>query len=135
MLPGRPGMSTQRSYAARLGCGTALTYETPTFVPAVGEVVPCRRHGFCPVTSRDVGDGRGVGRAARTTHRRSQGELMAFMRSRPVMTIHALRRQGFTLRILNTAQRSGLVDVDLVMGRVTLHAHPLSCPPDEAEAG
>jgi len=124
MLTSRPGGSTQRTYSARLGCGTALTYEAPTFVPAVGELVPCRRHGFCPVTSRDPGDGRGAGLGPRMMRSTSQEDLLAFLNSRPVTTVHGLRRHRFTLRMLWTAQGSGLIDVDLVAGRVTLRACP-----------
>ncbi|WP_448624994.1 hypothetical protein [Geodermatophilus sp. URMC 64] len=120
MPTNRLGSSTQAIYSARLDCGSALAYEAATFVPAVGEVVPCRRHGFCPVTSRDGGDGRGVDRVGRTTRRRSLGDLMAFMNSRPVTTLHALRHHRFTLRLLSAAQNSGLLDLDLATGRVTL---------------
>ncbi len=120
MLANRPGKTTKALYSARLGCGSVLAYEAPTYVPAVGEVVPCRRHGFCPVTSRDAGDGRGVDRVGRTTRRRSLGDLMAFMISRPVTTVHELRRHGFTLRLVSTAQSRGLLDIDFVTGRVAL---------------
>ncbi|MGK5115687.1 MULTISPECIES: hypothetical protein [unclassified Geodermatophilus] len=107
----------RRSYTATLWCDKVLTYEAPTFVPDVGEIVPCRRHGFCAVRSREGGDGRGEA-TPRAGYRRSHGEMRAFLRGRPDTTIHALRRNGFSLRLVAAAQRDGLVDVDLVTGRV-----------------
>jgi hypothetical protein len=111
-----------RTYDASLCCGTVLTYEAATFVPEVGEVVPCRRHGWCAVESRDSGDGRAGGGTRRVMHRRSQSELITFLRGRPVTTVHALRRKHFTLRVITAAQHDGLVDVDLATGRVALSA-------------
>lgn len=119
MLTSRLKSSARRTYTARLCCGIVLTYETSTFVPDVGAVVPCRRHGFCAVRSRDGGDGRGGG-TARVVRRRSQSELIAFLSSRSDTSVHALRRQGFTLRLIAAAERDGLVDVDLVTGRVAV---------------
>ncbi len=110
----------QRSYAARLSCGAVLTYEASSFVPAFGAVVPCRHHGFCEVEWREMCDGRGTGAAARSSQRRSQAELLAFLNGRPVTTIHVLRRQRFTLRMIAAAHKAGHVDVDLVTGRVSL---------------
>jgi hypothetical protein len=111
---------TRRTYAARLCCGTVLTYEAANFVPDVGETVPCRRHGFCTVNSRDESDGRGVGSAHRAVRRRSQHELVAFLKTRPVTSIHTLRQHRFTLRVVAAAQKEGLVHLDLVAGRVVL---------------
>jgi hypothetical protein len=111
---------SRRIYAAKLQCGYVLTYEASTFVPDVGEVVPCRRHGFCRVTSREGGDGRGMGTGVRNVHPRSQSELMAFLRQRPVTTVHALRRARFSLRLVTAAQKNGLVAVDLLSGQVLL---------------
>ena len=111
---------TRRTYAARLCCGTVLTYEAANFVPDVGETVPCRRHGFCTVRTRDASDGRGVGGAHRAAHRRSPGELVAFLRTRPVTSIHTLRQHRFTLRVVAAAHQEGLVHLDLVAGRVVL---------------
>jgi hypothetical protein len=111
---------TRRTYAARLCCGTVLTYEAANFVPDVGETVPCRRHGFCTVNSRDESDGRGVGSAHRAVRRRSQHELVAFLKTRPVTSIHTLRQHRFSLRVVAAAQKEGLVHLDLVAGRVVL---------------
>jgi hypothetical protein len=47
-----------------------------------------------------------------------QSELVAWLRDRPVTTVHALRREGFTLRLVAAAERDGVVDVDLDAGRV-----------------
>ncbi len=118
---------TRKTYAARLFCGTVLTYEAASFVPLVGDIVPCRRHGFCTVESTDEGDGRDDGnahreprRAHQAPRRRSQGELVAFLRTHSVTSIHTLRRHRFTLRVVAAAQKEGLVHVDLVAGRVVL---------------
>jgi hypothetical protein len=113
-------MRAHRTYAARLCCGTVLTYEAANFLPDVGEMVPCRHHGFCTVHSTDQGDGRGVGSTHRAPGRRSQGELVAFLRTRSVTSIHTLRQHRFTLRVVAAAQKEGLVHLDLVAGRVVL---------------
>jgi hypothetical protein len=47
---------------------------------------------------------------------------MAYLRGRPDTTIHALRRNGLSLRLVAAAQKDGLVDVDLVTGRVAVRA-------------
>jgi hypothetical protein len=114
-----PGGSS-RTYTARLRCGVVLTYEAFTFVPDVEEVVPCRRHGYCPVASRGHVDAREAPRPGRTVHRRSLGELLDFLSRRPVSSVHTLRQNRFTLRTVMAAQRDGLVDVDLVTGRIAL---------------
>ena len=118
--PPGPRATARRTYAAELCCGVVLTYEVPSFLPDVGESVPCLRHGFCRVASRAAGDGRGVGTVVRTLDRRSQPELLAFLRQTPVTTVHVLRRQRFPLRMVTAAQRDGHLDVDLATGRVTL---------------
>jgi len=115
----RSGGEVGRSYAATLGCGSVLTYEASSFLPDVGEVVPCRRHGFCEVVVRDHSDGRSRGRTGAVPPR-SQRELLAFLGGWRVTTVHVLRRRRFTLRVVLEAQRAGLVDVDLVSGRVAL---------------
>ena len=46
--------------------------------------------------------------------------LVDFLRSRPETTVDVLRAQRFSLRIVVAAQEKGLVDVDLVSGRVAL---------------
>ena len=124
------GMRTHRTYSAKLGCGTVLTYEAASFLPGVGDSVPCRRHGFCTVHSRDAGDGRGT-RTHRATRRRSQGELVAFLRTRRVASVHTLRQHRFTLRVVARAQKDGLVHLDLVAGRVVLRRHGPVLPPGD----
>jgi hypothetical protein len=128
----RPEERARRTYAASLRCGVVLTYEAPTFVPRVGDVVPCRRHGYCTVRSRDQTDGRAHGGERRLRSRRSQEELIAFLIHRPVTTVHVLRRQRFSLRQVVAAEQSGLVQVDLETGRVCLRG-PTSR--DSARAG
>jgi hypothetical protein len=114
----RLGGDPLRTYTATLYCDNVLTYEAPTLVPDVGEVVPCRRHGFCAVKSREMGGGHGGSAAGRAARRNSQTELVAFPREHPTTTIHELRRCRFPLRLLAAAQKEGLVDVDFVTGRV-----------------
>ena len=121
---------SHRTYAAKLCCGTVLTYEAASFVPDVGETVPCRRHGFCTVNSRDEVDGRGAGNVRPVTRRRSQEELVAFLSTRSVTSVHTLRQHRFTLRVVAAAHEQGLVHLDLVAGRVVLGngapgAHPV----------
>ena len=123
------GMRTHRTYSAGLSCGTVLTYEAASFLPDVGDSVPCRRHGFCTVDSRDASDGRSTPDAHRVTRRRSQGELVAFLRTRSVTSVHTLRTHRFTLRVVARAQKDGLVHLDLVAGRVVLRGHGPGAPP------
>jgi hypothetical protein len=106
-------------FTAILRCGTQLSYEERSFVPATGDVVPCRRHGYCPVslTGRTTHGGRGW---FPRSHRRSQDELLAWLGRQREATVHALRRQRFTLRMVAVAEQAGLVDLDLIRGRVTL---------------
>ena len=111
-----------RTYTARLSCGTVLTYEAATFVPEVEESVPCRRHGYCSVTSRDRTDARAFREPSRRAQRRSQAELLDFLRRRPITSIHALKQNRFTLRIVTAAEKDGLVDVDLLTGQIALRS-------------
>ena len=120
---GRP-VEGRRRYAATLSCGVVLAYEAHTLLPAVGEAVPCHRHGYCAVSMRgSMRPQRSrTSRAARP--RRSQEELLAFLSYCPVTTVHVLRRNRFTLRTVAAAQRDGLVEADLVEGRVALRRTP-----------
>lgn len=115
---------------ATLRCGTVLSYEAPTFRPDPGDVVPCRHHGYCTVqlTSGSASGGAFSPRG----RRRAQGELLEWLEGRAEATVHALRRRGFTLRIVAAAERDGLVDVDLPTGRVTIRhiAEPTSTVAD-----
>ena len=103
-------------YTAILSCGTVLTYESRTHVPERGERVPCRHHGYCgvmgPIRSRRPRSGRPKPKA--------QDELLVWLRARSVTTVHALRRQRFTLRMVAAAQREGLVAVDFEAGTVAI---------------
>ena len=109
-----------RTYAARLQCGTVVAYESASHVPVTGEVVPCRRHGFCAVERSDRSDGRGAGAREPRRPRRSESELLEFLTNRPVASVHMLRSHRFTLRLVVSAQAAGLVDVDLATGLVRL---------------
>ncbi len=105
-------------FTATLRCGTVLSYEARSFRPDPGDVVPCRNHGYCAVEVTDgpAGGGWSSGRA----RPRAQRELLDWLRNRSETTVHVLRRQGFTLRMVVAAERDGLVDVDLGAGRVAV---------------
>ena len=110
-------------YAARLGCGTVLTYDSESLTPEVGENVPCPRHYYCAVAARHrLGTGRSG--TSQAPPRRSTSELAEFLRPRQVSTVAVLRRNRFTLRVVVAAQKEGLVEVDLVSGRVALLSEP-----------
>ncbi|MBB3085571.1 hypothetical protein FHR93_003798 [Geodermatophilus sabuli] len=105
-------------FTATLRCGTVLSYEARTFRPEPGDLVPCRHHGYCIV---QLTGGPASGGALSTRARpRAQSELREWIRGRSETTVHALRRHGFTLRMVAAAERDGLVDVDLRMGRVAI---------------
>jgi hypothetical protein len=103
---------------ATLSCGTVLSYEAPTFRPDPGDLVPCRHHGYCSVQLTSSSASSGAFSARRRT--RAQGELLEWLRGRSETTVHALRRHGFTLRMVAAAERDGLVRVDLPAGRVAI---------------
>jgi hypothetical protein len=111
---------------ATLRCGTLLTFEARTFVPAVGAVVPCRNHGFCAVESNDQAGRAWLGRPRGRARPRTQRELQECLRHQPTTTVHALRRQRFTLRIIAAAERDGLVDLDLLTGKVVARTPGMS---------
>jgi hypothetical protein len=108
-------------HTATLCCGTVLHYESRSFVPALGERVPCRRHGYCDVDRHGVGT---HNRSRRPRPRRAQprarDELLTWLGNRPVTTLHTLRRHRFTLRMVAAAERDGLIAVDLETGRVDI---------------
>src|SRR5688572_12065596 len=100
-------------YSATLTCGTVLAFEARSFVPEVGDLVPCRHHGYCTVDrAGGMGAARG-GHAFPRSRPRTQCELLTWLQHHRVTTVHALRRQRFTLRMIAAAERDGLVDVDL----------------------
>jgi hypothetical protein len=108
---------------ATLRCGVVLCYEAPAFRPAPGDLVPCRLHGHCAV--QQTSGSAGGGTFSRRGRPRAQSELREWLRGRSETTVHALRRHGFTLRMLAAAERDGLVVLDLPAGRVAV------CPPTE----
>jgi hypothetical protein len=110
-------------FTATLRCGTVLSYEARTFRPDPGERVPCRHHGYCAV---QLTSGAASGGAVPTrAGRRAQSELVEWLRGRSETTVHALRRQGFTLRMVAAAERDGVVDVDYRVGQVRVRARDL----------
>jgi len=113
-------------FTATLICGTVLSYEARTFRPDPGDVVPCRHHGYCAVqqASGSVAGGASRPRAARRAH----GELLDWLRGQSETTVHALLRRGFTLRMVAEAERDGVLDVDLPVGRVAVR-RPIEAAP------
>lgn len=104
--------------AAWLTCGQVLTYEARSFVPQVGEVVPCHRHGYCRVIDTERVRDQPWRRGPRRSPRRSQEELLDFLNRNPVTSLNALRKRGFSLRMVTAAQREASVDVDVITGRI-----------------
>jgi hypothetical protein len=51
---------------------------------------------------------------------RAQDELLEWLRGRSTTSIHALRRHRFTLRMVASAERDGLVAVDHDTGQVAV---------------
>jgi hypothetical protein len=118
-------------YTATLDCGTTLTFETRSFVPVVGDMVPCLRHGYCTVTLDGGGDGTSSGRGLARARPRTQGELLDFLTRERMTTVHALRRRRLTLRMVAAAERDGTVDVGLRAGTVAVR---LLAPGDRTRA-
>jgi hypothetical protein len=115
-------------FTATLRCGTQLSYEERSFLPAAGDVVPCRRHGYCAV-SRTGSTTNGGRRWLPRSRRRSQDELLEWLGEQQEATVHALRRQRFTLRLAAAAERAGLLEPDLIRGRVAVRRAPGPLPP------
>jgi hypothetical protein len=107
-------------YTATLRCGSVLSYEARSFVPSRGDLVPCRGHGYCPVTDEGESGGAGGRAFGRRARPRAQYELLAWLRTSPVTTVHALKRQRFTMRMIALAEREGLVTLDPESGRVVV---------------
>ena len=105
-------------FIATLRCGTVLAYEARDLVPASGERVPCRRHGYCGVHEVGSSPAANPGPVLPRAAPRAQHELEEWLRDRPATTVHALRRERFTLRMIAAAERAGLVTVDLEAGLV-----------------
>jgi hypothetical protein len=106
-------------FTATLRCGTVLSYEAPTFRPDLGDLVPCRHHGYCAVQLTS-GSSSGGAYCTPRGRPRAQSELLEWLCSRSGTTVHVLRRRGFTLRMLAKAERDGLVELDLPAGRVAV---------------
>jgi hypothetical protein len=105
-------------FTATLHCGTMLSFEARSFRPDPGDLVPCRHHGYCVV--RGTGGPATGGGSRPRVEPRAQSELRHWLRGRSETSVHALRRHGFTLRMVAAAERDGLVDVDLPAGRVAV---------------
>lgn len=120
-------------YTATLRCGTVLSYEARDFCPDPGDRVPCRHHGYCAV-ERTGGSASG-GALSRRGRTRAPSELLEWLRGRSEISVHALRREGFTLRMVVAAERAGIVELDLPAGRVaanpaiTAAASGMDAPP------
>lgn len=114
-------------FTATLRCGHLLSFEAKSFLPDPGDLVPCRHHGYCTV-ERVGGSGGPKPRVkcySRATPR-AQTELLEWLRHRPVTTVHSLRRQRFTLRMIAEVARDGIVDLDLCTGRVAVNSKGLA---------
>ena len=106
-------------YTATLQCGMLLTYEARNFLPALQDVVPCRRHGYCAVQAIGASSGRSTWhRRRRRAVPRDKDEMLEWLQEHPVTTVHVLRRHRFTLKLVTDAQRDGTVQVDLASGEV-----------------
>jgi hypothetical protein len=106
-------------FIATLRCGTVLTYEARGFLPTSGERVPCRQHGYCGVHELGTSTAStATGPALPRARPRAQHELEEWLRDRPATTVHALKRERFTIRMIAAAEREGLVSVDFEAGRV-----------------
>ncbi len=105
-------------FTATLRCGAVLSYEVRTFRPVCGDLVPCRHHGYC-IVHRTGGPASG-GASSTRARPRSQNEFRDWLRGQSETTVHVLRRQGFTLRMVAAAERDGLVNLDLRAGRVAV---------------
>ena len=115
-------------FTATLRCSRVLNYEARTFLPEVGDLVPCCRHGYCAVEGIDPQGGTGAhGRFFPRAAPRSRNELLEWLQQRPVASVSSLRRQRFTLRMIAEAERDGLLELDLRAGRVALRAGSEPC--------
>lgn len=82
-----------------------------------GEAVPCRRHGYCVVDRHGRAGTPTTGRRATPRARpRGHDELRKWLRDRSRTTVHALRQQRFTLRMIAAAERDGLAAIDFEAG-------------------
>ena len=98
-----------------LDCGEQRRYRH-TAVPGAGEDVPCVRHGYCRVAQqlRDSPTTRLRSRRPR----RTECELAALVAVHRQMSLHRLRVDGFTLRLVAAAAADGILCVDLDAGLV-----------------
>jgi hypothetical protein len=107
------GAQTRHRYSAVLTCGSVLYYDYCTFVPRIGERVPCLRHDFCRVEAAGARASAPDRQARRPrAHPRTTAELLCFLEGRPASTVAELRRHRFTLRLVSLAAADGLVLVE-----------------------
>lgn len=92
---------------AQLACGTVLTFATHNICPAPGERAPCHRHGYCSVESVAAGVASGGAGHRRRRRPRDVKELIDYLRLHRAASTDRLRREGFTLRTVYDAARSG----------------------------
>jgi len=99
-------------------------YEPGICPPAPGDVVPCRRHGYCATAAVPVPTRGARGPRRTRSPRRTQEELRARLGGLPGESLAALRRERFTLRLLADAQQEGWLRVDQESDWVRLRSLP-----------
>jgi hypothetical protein len=97
------------AHRAVLACGDVLHYGSRTFLPQVGDSVPCRRHGFCVVVVVPRAASSEIELQPRRARRRTLADLLLYLTGQPIATVAELRRHRFTLRLLADAAREGLL--------------------------
>jgi hypothetical protein len=119
-------------FTSALTCGAVLTFEQWSFLPDIGDRMPCRRHGYCTVASRDEP----TPPPARRSAPRSQIDLLQWLQDRPSTTLSRLRTERFTLRLVHAAAQAGALDVDFESGQVRVRddhpGHPAGRRPAQA---
>jgi hypothetical protein len=109
-----------RRWSTRLTCGVELHYRESSFLPRVGEMVPCPRHGYCPAGWAGGRENRMPERAATRARPRTPEELLDQLRREPTTTVAGLRRQRFSLRLIAAAARDGQLRVDSLEPEATV---------------
>lgn len=133
---GSPSAASHEHWA-RLECGSNVVYASSSFVPPLGQEVPCVRHNYCLVTesypgsdewANDFSHGSHTSKLDEYLDRRNQRNTWPRRRTTLINNLdpdyptsfNTLRRNGITLRWLVAAEIEGLVALDLDRGEVRL---------------